>query len=268
MADETAAPVELETNPAIEAPPPEVVPAPAEAEGEIEVLLEGESPSPAPEPAPNWARDLRKRYEESQRELRELKAKQVTPAAAMPAKPTLEGCEYDADRFESELLAWNAAKARHEAEQAKQAEAEKSAAEQWQARLNQYGQSKQSLRVADFESAESTVAANLSQAQQAIILKGAENPALLVYAIGKSPTKAAELAGISDPIEFAFAVAKLEKGLKVEKRKPPEPETPVRAPAMPAGGAKAQLERLEAEWEKRGGDRGHIARFKREHKLL
>lgn len=266
MAEETAVEIETEV-PAVEQPEAVAPAAEPQDEGEVEVLLEGESPSPAPEAAPNWARELRKRYEDAQRELRELKAKQVTPAAVMPAKPTLEGCEYDADRFESELLAWNAAKARHEAEQAKQAEAEKSAAEQWQARLNQYGQAKQSLRVPDFESAESTVAANLSQAQQAIILKGAENPALLVYAIGKSPAKADELAKIQDPIAFAFAVAKLEKGLKVEKRKPPVPETEVRAPATSAGGAAAQLERLEREWEKRGGDRGHIVRFKREHNL-
>jgi hypothetical protein len=51
------------------------------------------------------------------------------------------------------------------------------------------------------------------------MLQGADNPALVVYALGKNPKKAQELAAIKDPVKFAFAVAKLEKELKVTNRK-------------------------------------------------
>jgi hypothetical protein len=51
------------------------------------------------------------------------------------------------------------------------------------------------------------------------MLQGADNPALVVYALGKNPKKAKELSEIKDPVKFAFAVAKLEKELKVTNRR-------------------------------------------------
>ena len=59
-------------------------------------------------------------------------------------------------------------------------------------------------------------------------MQGADNPALLIYALGKNDQRAKELAGIKDPVKFAFKVAKLEKDLKMTKRKAPPPEKPLR----------------------------------------
>jgi len=50
----------------------------------------------------------------------------------------------------------------------------------------------------------------LDPVQQDIILQAAQNPALAVYALGKSKDKAKELASIKDPVKFAFALGKLE----------------------------------------------------------
>jgi hypothetical protein len=78
--------------------------------------------------------------------------------------------------------------------------------------------------VPNFEDAEGVVQETLSKPQQAIIVQGAKNPALVIYALGNNPTKARELARISNPVEFAFAVANLEAQLKVNRKTPPPPE--------------------------------------------
>jgi hypothetical protein len=54
--------------------------------------------------------------------------------------------------------------------------------------------------------------------QQAILKKGAANPALMVLRTGTHPKKLQELASIKDPVKFAVAVGKLETEVKVTKR--------------------------------------------------
>ena len=89
--------------------------------------------------------------------------------------------------------------------------------------------------------------------QQGMIVQGAENPALLVYALGKNPKKAKELASITDPVKFAFAVAKLETNLKVTKRKASSrPESKINGTGRPSGSVDNTLDRLRAEAEKTG----------------
>ena len=119
------------------------------------------------------------------------------------------------------------------------------------------------MRVRDYEDAESTTQEALSEVQQGILLQGADNPALVVYAIGKNPKRAKELAAISDPVKFAFAVAKLEKELKVTTRKPPPPpESPVKSSGRTAGTVDNQLDRLRAEALKTG-DLSKVLAYKR-----
>ena len=92
-------------------------------------------------------------------------------------------------------------------------------------------------------------------------MQGSENPALVVYALGKNPKKAKELAAISDPVKFAFAVAKLETQLKVTPRKTaPVPERQIRGSAQLSGAVDSTLERLRAEADKTG-DRTKVAAY-------
>jgi hypothetical protein len=201
---------------------------------ELVVTIAGESPPPEEEEkqAPEWVRNLRKSYRELQREKRELedKLKSVLPAAETNPvdpgrKPTLEACDYDSDKFENELAGWFERRRQSEEAVAKQRSKQQAEQESWQKKLEGYNQSKTGLKVSDFQDAEETVLESLSVTQQGIILQGAQNPAVMVYALGKNPKKAKELAEITDPVKFAFAVAKLETQLSVTSRKalpPPE----------------------------------------------
>lgn len=241
---------------------------------DVVVTIGEESPPPEEElaHAPEWVRGLRKNYRELQREKRELeeKLKAVSGAETKPAalgqKPTLEGHDYDAEKYENALANWYDQK-RLADEQAAKAKAEATAAEQaWQAKLTSYGKAKTELKVKDFDDAEATVQESFSSTQQGIILQGAENPALVIYALGKNPKKAKELAAITDPVKYAFAVAKLETQLKVTNRKaPPPPEGSVRGTGSTSGAVDSSLERLRAEAEKTG-DYSKVVAYKRSKK--
>lgn len=238
----------------------------------VEVLIEGESPPPEEDEsqAPEWVRGLRKKQKELVRENQELKHKLQGSAPASPelgTKPTLESCDYDEDRFESALDAWKERKRSAEAKEADKRKADEAAQAGWQSRLSAYGESKKALKVADFDDAEAAVTDSLSQIQQAILVKGAENSALLIYALGKNPKMAQELASINDPVQFAFAAARLETKLKVTPRKvAPLPETTVRGSAPVSGAVDSTLARLEAEADK-SGDRTKVIAYKRQQRL-
>jgi prefoldin subunit 5 len=210
-------------------------------------------------PAPKWVKDLRKSHRELQRENRELKAKLTTgekgaeKLAPLGKKPTLEDLDYDAEKYEEALTDWFEKKRTFETELQKAKQAEKEQENAWNERLEGYRKAKGSLKVRDFEEAEALVEEHLSTQQQGIILHGAEKPELLVYALGKNPKKAKELAAITDPLKFAFAVAKLEKDLKVSTRKPStQPEKPITGTGKVSGSVDSALERLRAEADKTG----------------
>jgi hypothetical protein len=89
---------------------------------------------------------------------------------------------------------------------------------------------------------------------------------MVVYALGKNPKKAKELASITDPVKFAFAVAKLEAQLKVAPRKtPPPPEGAIRSTAPISGTVDSNLDRLRSEAE-RTGDYSKVYRYKQQLK--
>lgn len=227
------------------------------AEEEVVVQIGEESP-PQEQPAPEWVRELRKNYRELQREKRELEARlQATEQVARPVdvgkKPQLEDFDYDADKFEVALAEWFDRK-RQADEQVRKVQQEQEQVQQaWQNKLQSYGMAKAELKVKDYEDAEEIVQQSLNVTQQGIVIQGAENPALVVYALGKNPKKAKELASITDPVKFAFAIAKLETQLKVTNRKAaPPPETVVKGTARMSGAVDSTLERLRVEAERTG----------------
>lgn len=229
------------------------------ASDEVVVTIGGDAP-PAEEDhaqAPEWVRELRKNHRELQRKNRELedRLKTTVPevkSVTLGAKPTLESLDYDAEKFEKALEGWYEQKRKVDEAQAK-AEAESRAAQQaWQEKVNAYNKTKVTLKVRDFDDAENVVQDALSTTQQGIILQGAENPAMVIYALGKNPNKAKELASITDPVKYAFAVAKLETQLKVTQRKAPQPEKAVTGSSGISGAVDSTLERLRAEANKTG----------------
>ncbi len=230
-----------------------------ESGDEVIVSIGEETPPQEQEQrAPEWVRELRKSHRELQRQNRELQAKlestqAETKPAVLGAKPTLEAHDYDAEKYEAALADWFERKRQvdEQAQQAKKAEEVKQ--QEWQAKLDAYGKAKAGLRVKDFDDAEMAIQEVFNVTQQGVMLQGAENPALVVYALGKNPKRAKELADIKDPVKFAFAVAKLETQLKVTNRKAaPPPERSVKGTGSLSGAVDSTLERLREEAAKTG----------------
>lgn len=226
---------------------------------EVVVSIGEEAPPPEEHtPAPEWVRELRKTNRELQRQNRELQSKlQVQPTEIKPvvigAKPKLEDHDYDADKYEEALTNWFERKRQADEVNAKQQAEVMNQQKAWQAKLDGYGKAKAELRVRDYEDAEAVAQEVFSITQQGVILQGAENPALVVYALGKNPKKAKELAEVSDPVKFAFAVAKLEKELKVTNRRAaPAPERVVSGTGRSSGAVDSTLERLREEAARTG----------------
>lgn len=231
-----------------------------EEESDEVVVSIGEEAPPAEEEqrAPEWVRELRKANREKERRIRELEARLQTTQTeikpvALGAKPKLEEFDYDADRFEQALDAWHERKRQHDLETEKVRQAEQAQQQAWQAKLEGYGKAKAELKVRDYEDAEAIAQEVFNVTQQGVILQGADNPALVIYALGKNPRKAADLAKINDPVKFAFAVAKLEKELKVTNRKAaPAPERIVQGTGRVSGAVDSTLERLREEAARTG----------------
>jgi len=226
---------------------------------EVIVSIGEEAPPPEEQQqAPEWVRELRKQHRELQRKNRELEAQlQTTQTETKPValgkKPTLDDYDYDAEKFEAALTDWYERKRQADAELDRARQAEEAQKQSWQEKLNSYSKAKAGLKVRDFEDAETTVSELFNVTQQGVVLQGADNPALVIYALGKNQKKAAELAKIDDPVKFAFAVAKLEKELKVTNRKAaPAPERTISGTGRVSGAVDSTLERLRAEAEKTG----------------
>lgn len=245
-------------------------------DGGIFVTIAGEKPAAEEEDesvAPAWVKKLRKDHREAQKELRELRAKINAPepnksVPVLGKKPSMEDSDidWDAEKFEEALTAWHERK--REIDQAEQSakQQQQKQEEEWNQRLGAYSTAKTGLKVKDFDDAEEQVRNSLNVTQQGIIIQGAENPALVVYALGKNPKKAAELAGISDHVKFAFAIAKLETQLKVQSRKSaPPPEKTISGTGKVSGSIDSTLERLRAEADKTG-DMSKVLAYKRDQR--
>jgi hypothetical protein len=240
-------------------------------EDEVLVSIGEESPPQTEEPrAPEWVRELRKQNREKERRIRELEAKLQTTTqtenkpVVLGAKPKLEDHDYDTDKFEAALSDWYERKRATDQEAEKARQAEQAQRDAWQSRLDSYGKARAELKVRDFEDAESTVQELFDVTQQGIVVQGAENPALVIYALGKNPKKAKEIADIKDPVKFAFTVAKLERELKVTNRKAaPPPERTVQGTGRVSGSVDSTLERLRTEAEKTG-DMTKVMAYKRQ----
>jgi hypothetical protein len=243
-----------------------------ETEDEDEVIISiGEEAPPQQEEtkAPAWVRELRKANREKDKRIRELEAKLTTSATenkpvVLGVKPTLEGCDYDSDVFEQELANWYERKREADLAEASQREAQEAESAAWQKKLEDYEKAKATLRVRDYEDAEATALDTFSITQQGIVLQGSDNPALLVYAIGKNAAKAKELSSITDPVKFAFAVAKLETQLKVTNRKAAaSPERTITSGGgRISGSVDSVLDRLREEALKTG-DMSKVMAYKR-----
>jgi hypothetical protein len=234
-----------------------------EGEEELEVVF-GDGAAPASgEQDTGLVKHLREQIRERDKLLGELRKSAPSQEIVVGPEPTLAESDYDEDKFKAEWRAWNDRKEKAAKAETDQQRSQREAQEQWQSEVRSYEAKKAGLKFADVEEVESIATAALDQVQQAVVVKVAENPALVLYSLGKHPAKLAELSQIKDPLKMAAAVAKLEGGLKVmPKRKGPEPEEIVRGSgSVAANRTDKELERLEKEAE-RTGDRTKVVAYK------
>ena len=245
----------------------------AEEEAEELIVTIGEEPPPQTEDetkAPGWVREVRKTNREQARKIRELEQQlaqtkpreQQTPQ--LGPKPTLESVDYDTAAFEKALDDWKERKAQHDRKQVEQQDALKKEQARWEAEIGTFNEQKRALKVRDFEDAEGAVTEVLNQTQLGIIIDGAQNKALVMYALGKNEVALKDLASITNPVKFAFAIAKLETQLKTQSRKPASaPEKTLKGSAPVA--ANNTLDRLRADAEK-SGDYTKVLAYKKQLK--
>lgn len=244
----------------------------SEDSDEIIVAIDGEeSPPQEEQAAPEWVRELRREHRELKKRNRELESRvsqstETNPVVTLGAKPSLEALDYDTEKYEQSLADWYERKRLVDDQQAKARRSEEEQQRAWNAKLEGYVEAKTKLKVRDYDDAEEVAQQLFNVVQQGVMIQGAENPALVIYALGKNPKKAKELAAIDDPVKFAFAVAKLESQLKISNRKAAtKPEKTFSATAPARGAVDSTLERLREE-AARTGNMDKVMAYKRAQK--
>ncbi|EBS5436080.1 phage capsid protein [Salmonella enterica subsp. enterica serovar Binza] len=203
------------------------------------------------QPAPQWVKDLRKGFKETQKENRELR-RQLEEALAKPAeqqptqtqsdaitpKPTLELCDYDEKAFEQALTDWHEKKSRAEQQKKQQQRQQQEVIQRLQQRLEKHNERAARLPVKDYRETEEIVRRELPAIQQEILIHAAdEGSELIAYALGKNQQLRQRVAAETDPIRAAFLLGQISKqvSLAPKPKKAPKPEPEVRG-----GGADAK----------------------------
>lgn len=237
-------------------------------DGEETVVTFGDEELPEAAPAEtDLIKHLRNELRESKKALAEVrKATPVELEIVVGKEPDLESCGYDEDVFRTEYRAWvDRGRQAEKAKERREQQATK-ANEEWAGELRRYEQGKAKLGFADVKEVEDVVTDKLDQVQQSILVMAADNPALVLYSLGKHPAKLADIAKIQNPVKLAAAIVKLEGTLKVTtRRKAPAPDEVTRGSAGVSAGSDKTLEKLEKEAE-RTGNRTALIAYRRKMK--
>lgn len=217
---------------------------------------EGRDPF-AGQAAPEWVKQLRKENRELKKQLKQTS--QQPQVAPLREKPTIADHDFDSDAYEADLEQWFSEKAQHdEAINAQKAKDE--------AIDKRYVASVDKMRkiAADYDEVEDAVVATLSPEKQALLKLGVEDTAKLVYALGKSPNKLAELERL-DPVSFVKQLGIMEFQMSQKSRNPNKPQPKEHELTGAAGGGDSKLAKLEAEAAKTG-DRSKVIAYRKQIK--
>jgi len=233
----------------------------AEDEDSDVIVFDGEAAPASGEAETGLVKNLRDQLRRIQKERDELrKTVPQQQAIVVGDKPTLAGCDYDEERHEAEFTAWQERKAKAEAQQREAEQGRQEAVEGWKREVEGHQAKKSALPFKDVQDAEDVAIAGLTDIQQQVIVRAADNSAMVMYALGKHPAKLAEISKITDPIKMAVAITKLEGKMSVTKRGgPPEPERIARGSASVNAGGDKELERLEKDADRTGDSSRLIA---------
>lgn len=214
---------------------------------------EGRDPF-AGQAAPEWVKQLRKENRELKKQLKQTS--QQPQVAPLREKPTITDHDFDSDAYEADLEQWFNEKAQYdEAINAQKAKDE--------AIDKRYVASVDKMRkiAADYDEVEDAVVSTLSPEKQALLKLGVEDTAKLVYALGKSPNKLAELEQL-DPVSFVKQLGIMEFQMSQKSRNPNKPQPKQHELTGAAGGGDSKLAKLEAEAAKTG-DRSKVIAYRK-----
>lgn len=203
-----------------------------------------------------------------ERELEEIRAKLPQEKPQLGPKPTLDQFDYDEVRFSEEYDKWMERKVAQDRVDQEKLNAQRREQEELENFKKSYKARSEALGVDDFQEAEAEVGGILNQTQSGLLMRGADDPAGLVYALSKSPERLIELSKISDPVKFTVAIAKLELNLTTRKQSRPAPEPRVSAERSSSSGVagSSQLDRLRDE-AARTGDYSKVVAYKKQHNI-
>ena len=240
----------------------------AEAEDDLTITIEGDEPEADPDAdidaelgdrGKRAIKALREADKAKSAKLREAEAKIAqyeadrAPKVVEVAKPTLEGCGFDADVFADKMQEYTEAQV---AVKAKRAEAEaltKASDDDYKERFDRYTASKATMRVDDFAASEDTVRKALTREQQSVLIRNCMDPAKVVAALGQSKKTLDSIAAVKDIDRFAYQLAMIEGKITVTSKSPPPPETRLGGASSAVGGASVQnLDKMLAVAQKTG----------------
>lgn len=210
--------------------------------------------------APQWIKDTRKENRELKRQLRQLQQQQgIHEQQVLREKPTLDDHDYDSDAFEQDYAQWLTEKQQVDA----QVHAERQKYEQYHERYKADVDAIKA-KAPDYDEVELSVVDVLSEQQQGLLQMAAENPAKMVYALGKNSPAQLERLSKLDEVQFVKQIALMEQQMssKTKSRNQNKPRPKTHELEGSAGGADAKLESLEAQADKTG-DRSAVIAYKR-----
>lgn len=228
---------------------------------------DGDKDPYAGQEAPAWVKETREKYREAQRENRRLKQQleqrngQVEQQV-LREKPTLDDHDYDSDAFEQDYAQWLTEKQQVDA----QVHAER---QKYQRYHDLYKAAVDSIKTKapDYDEVELLVVDALSEQKQGLLQMLVDDPAKVVYALGKNSPAQLERLSKLDDIQFAKQIVLMEMQMssKTKSRNQNKPKPKTHELEGAAGGADTRLAKLEAEAAKTG-DRSKVYAYKRNQK--
>jgi len=189
---------------------------------ELTIEIEGEEPEAEPETP--LIKRMREQVREAQREAAELRKAQAPKPVEIGPKPTLESCDWDEERHESELLAWNDRKRQVEQTETQRNRKQQEEAEQFERARIAYRTKAASIGIAGMDEAEQKVTEALGPDYVGLIISNANDPAKLIAALGRHPKLLEQVEAEANPIKRIMLLATMESKVTVKRKAPAEPE--------------------------------------------
>ena len=211
--------------------------------------------------APEWVKKVREENRELKRQLKQRESQQFEQQV-LREKPTLDDHDYDSDAFEQDYAQWLTEKQQVDA----QVHAERQKYQQYHERYKADVDAIKT-KAPDYDEVELSVVDVLSEQKQGLLQMLVDNPAKVVYALGKNSPAQLERLSKLDDIQFAKQIVLMEMQMssKTKSRNQNKPKPKTHELEGAAGGADTRLAKLEAEAD-RTGDRSKVAAYKKQLK--